>query len=198
MTKRKPQKSKTHDDTLDPVEKVHELMQTVHSADVCFEIWRLLTFKDASVDSSAHVRAFGRYSHFFMPSVHAHWIGVVMAIYRLFDSDPNAVSLVSSNELRQKLDSAHNQIFRRKLGSVRDIADRVAALRNHLFGHRDNISTQAAFDEAKLKRDELRKLINTSRELVEILRAAWDLPKEMWPQNDAIADTVRLLDRLGN
>jgi hypothetical protein len=36
-----------------------------------------------------------------------------------------------------------------------------------------------------------------ARELVDALRYAWDLPKEMWPPNDAIADTVRLLDRLG-
>jgi hypothetical protein len=196
MNKSKSQKSKIRHDTLDPVEKVHELMQAVHSADVCFEIWRLLTFKSTSVDASAHVRAFRAYQHFFMPSVHAHWIAFVMAVYRLFDSDPSAIGLVSSNELRQKLDNAQNQTFRRKLGSIRDLAGRVAALRNHLFGHRGNITTQAAFDQAGLKIDELRNLIDTSRELVEILRAAWDLPKEMWPPNDAIADTVRLLDRL--
>ena len=67
-------------------------MQAVHSADLSFEIWRLLTFKNTNLDPSPHVRAIGAYSHFFIPSVHAHWIAVVMAIYRLFDSDATAVS----------------------------------------------------------------------------------------------------------
>jgi hypothetical protein len=195
MRKRNP--SKTHDDSLDPIEKVHELMQAVHSADVSFEIWRLLTFKNTSVESSPHVRAFGTYSHFFIPSVHAHWIAVVMAIYRLFDSDATAVSLRSSSDLRLRLTAAQRQTFKHKLGSIGNVADRVAALRNHLFGHRGDISAQAAFDEARLKRDEIRKLIDVSRELVGMLRSAWDLPPETWPQNNAIADTVRLLDRLG-
>ena len=46
MRKRNP--SKTRDNSLDPIEKVHELMQAVHSADVSFEIWRLLTFKNTA------------------------------------------------------------------------------------------------------------------------------------------------------
>ncbi len=196
MKKRNPQRSKAHNHSLDPIEKVHELMQAVHSAEASFEIWRLLTFKNTTIDPSPHVRAFGAYSHFFMPSVHAHWIAVVMSIYRLFDSGPGAVSLVSSNDLRQKLDPAQNRMFRQRLGSILNVANRVAALRNHLFGHRGDITAQAAFDEAKLKRDELRNLIDTSRELAEMLRSAWNLSPDIWPRNDAVADTIRLLDHL--
>lgn len=172
-------------------------MQAVHSADVCFEIWRLLTFKNTDFDTGPHVRAFGSYQHFFMPSVHAHFIAFVMAVYRLYDPDRTAVSLVASNELRQQLCKTQNQSFRQKLGSVLDVAERVSALRNHLFGHRGDIPAQAAYDEARLTRNELRRLIDTSRELVEMLRAAWDLPPQSWPQNNTIQDTSRLLDRLG-
>lgn len=56
-----------------------------------------------------------------------------MAIYRLFDPDPGAISLGPRNELRQKLDAAQNQTFRRKLGSIEDVAERVSALRNQMF-----------------------------------------------------------------
>ena len=130
------------DDSLQPFEKVHELIQTVHQADVCFEIWRLLIFKNTNVDTDSHVRAFGAYRQFFIPSVHAHFVTLVMALFRLFDSDPSAVSLRSCNDLWQKLSPSENKIFKSKLGSVRDVADRVTGLRNHLFGHRGDIGVQ--------------------------------------------------------
>jgi hypothetical protein len=79
------QKTMKPEDTLDAVEKVHELIQTVQAADVSFEIWRLLTFKNTNVDTDSHVRAFGAYRQFFIQSVHAHFIALIMALFRLFD-----------------------------------------------------------------------------------------------------------------
>jgi hypothetical protein len=185
-------------DALHPVDKINELVQAVTTADVSFEIWRLLTFKNTNVETAPHARAFGAYRGFFIPSVHAHLIACVMAIYRLFDSDSGVVSLSACNDLRRRLTSDQNEVFRQKLGSVRDIADRVAGLRNQLFAHRDDSSVQAAFDRARLKRDELRQLINTARELVELLRSGWDLPERMWPETEGAAqDSIRLLDDLG-
>ena len=55
-------------------------------------------FKNTSVQTRQHVRAFGAYQHFFMPSIHAHLIAVVMAISRLFDPAPRA-SLVRTSRL---------------------------------------------------------------------------------------------------
>jgi hypothetical protein len=120
-----------------------------------------------------------------------------MALYRLFDSDSGVVSLSSCNDLRLKLTRPQNEAFRRKLGVALKIANRLAGVRNQLFGHRADVAIERVFDKAKLKRDELRRLIDIARELVDALRSAWDLPKEMWPANDAIADTARLLDSLG-
>ena len=86
------------EDGLHPVEQINELVQAVMAAEACFEIWRLLTFKNTEVDTVQHLRAFGAYRQFFMPSVHAHFIATVMALYRLFDSDPGVVSLSSCND----------------------------------------------------------------------------------------------------
>lgn len=69
MKHRKPQ-GRAENSSLDSLEKVIELIQAVHSADVCFEIWGLLTFKNTAVDTALHVRAFREYQHFFMPGVH--------------------------------------------------------------------------------------------------------------------------------
>jgi hypothetical protein len=60
-------------DGLHPVEQINELVQAVMTAEACFEIWRLLTFKNTDVDTAPHLRAFGAYRQFFMPSVHAHF-----------------------------------------------------------------------------------------------------------------------------
>jgi len=43
----------------------------------------LLTFKNTDADSNLHIRAFGAYRQFFIPSVHAHFVATVMALYRL-------------------------------------------------------------------------------------------------------------------
>jgi hypothetical protein len=147
---------------LHPVEQINELVQAVTAAEACFEIWRLLTFKNIDVDTAAHSKAFGAYRQFFISSVHAHFVASVMALCRLFDSDPGVVSLSSCNDLRLKLTSAQNAAFRRKLGIALKIANRLAGVRNQLFGHRADIAIKRVFDKAKLKRDELRCLIRPS------------------------------------
>jgi hypothetical protein len=180
---------------LEPVEKIQELVHAVIAADRCFEIWRVLTLKNTQVDTTLHIKGFGSHREFFISSIHAHLVAWVMALYRPFDSG-SEVSLVTCSALRLKLGKAANDTFRIKLGLAHRIAIRLAGVRNQLFGHRADISAEAVFDEAKLSRNELRRLIDLARELVDELRAAWNLPTVMWPPNGVVADTARLLDKL--
>jgi len=79
---------------MEPHDQINELLHAVEAAESCFAIWEFLMLRDKGLEPHLLKRVFEEYSHFFLPTRHAHLVEIVMSLSRLWDQTGGAVSLL--------------------------------------------------------------------------------------------------------
>jgi len=164
-------------------------MQMVLAANACFEIWVLL--RDASVPDFVEA-ARRKYEDFFLPTKHAHLVAIMSALFKLYDSRSDVISIPA---VRKKLSPSEAAATEADLTAATAIWKKIKIPRHKFFAHRDGSKTaQQILAEAGLSVAEMKDLIDLSRRLVDQLSIKFQVPP--LPEINAKNTTLQMLNRL--
>ena len=171
------------------------LRQDVYRARACWEAWWSMK---ARPYRGKYNEVFAEYSDYFAVAIHSHFSALVLALWRLYDPDPPAISLLTlPGRIGLRGDIAADTLrqYRERLRSIRSVVSGLERLRHKFFAHRDpGYTVERAFKEASLKYGDLRKVVDASRALLNtFLRARRRRLDFARPMDGA---TVRLIRHL--
>jgi AbiU2 len=131
---------------------------------VFFDIWFYFEGKDTR---PAIINTMGRFSGFFEYDPEAHFAAFVIYIAALFDKRRNTISLPHlAREVKKKTTIEKADEIDALLQQAEPLANKVAILRNKVFGHRSaNISYDDVSQQAAVTADELRALTELSLQI---------------------------------
>lgn len=176
---------------------IGELRHTITVAGLNYEIWWVYKSEDTRL---IYDKAMNRYGLFFQTSIHAHFVALLVALYRLYetrDDTFNIPSLLKILKTEARLPDATLKLLQ---GIYKDEARplwlKVNILRNKAFGHRSVAHTiEEAFQEARITSNELHELVEATKKLLNELTHAWDKSVHAFNLGSR-EDTLRLLDDL--
>lgn len=172
-----------------------DLQQTVIAAERNYEIW--WTYKEKE-SRKKYIDTMNLYSFFFETSIHAHFVALVIAVYRLFDTCHSTINIRALIDLVKK----HNIIPQPDIKTIETfyqqaepIWRKVKILRHKVFAHRSNkLSAKEAFKRAQINANELKNLIDTTKSILNKITKI--LGGSDIPHTEVSGDIVRLLDDL--
>lgn len=155
---------------------IKELRHTTTVAGLNYEVWWVYKGSDTR---PKYVDGMNRYSLFFQTSLHAHFVALLVALYRLYETRTDTYNVPGLiRELRdQKVFSEEVLEGTEKLykEEAKPLWVKVSILRNKAFGHRSNAHTmKEIFDEAGVRPDELRELVEVTKKLMNRITYEWD------------------------
>jgi hypothetical protein len=177
---------------------ISELRHTITVAALNYEIWWVYKSKDTR---PVYVDVMNRYGLFFQTSIHAHFVALLVGLYRLYetrDDTFNIPSLLKMLRAEKKLPSAMlkqlENIYKKQ---AKPLWIKVNILRNKAFGHRSNKahSVEEVFQEAGVTPNELRDLVEITKKFLNKLTHTWDKSVHAFNLGSR-DDTLRLLDDL--
>lgn len=176
---------------------ITELRHTATTASLNYEIWWIYK---SEATRPLYVKTMNRYGLFFQTSLRAHFVALLVELYRLYETRKdsyNIPSLLKALKTEARLPNT-------TLVSLVDMYNleakplwlKVHQLRNRIFGHRSIAHTvDEVFREAEVTPNELRDLVEATKKLLNTLTRALD--KNIHAFNpDSRGDTLRLLDDL--
>jgi hypothetical protein len=107
-----------------------------------------------------------RYAHYFNAAIDAHFVALLEALYRLFETRQDTFNIRGLLKNLGNLDIRNK--FDQKLQDAKPLWIKVCILRNNAFSHRSkNMSVEEIFKQADMTPHELIDLISRSKELLE-------------------------------
>jgi hypothetical protein len=175
---------------------VSELRQTVIVASLNFDVWWVFKSRDTR---PLYADAMNRYLQFFTTSIHAHFVALLMALYRLYETRRDTFNIPSLLKIIRDPNVFPASVFEevdKIYARARPLWVKVSVLRNEAFGHRIlDLSVEDVFGKANVTRDELKELIDLTKQLMNTLSLAHDDSTHAF-NLDATRDTLRMLDDL--
>ena len=176
---------------------ISELRHTITVAGLNYEIWWVYKSKDTR---PVYVEVMNRYGLFFQTSIHAHFVALLVALYRLYetrDDTFNIPSLLKILKAEARLPDATLDLLEGIYkDEVKPLWIKVNILRNKAFGHRSVAHTvEEVFQEAGVTPNELRDLVEATKKLLNELTHAWDKSVHAFNLGSR-DDTLRLLEDL--
>ena len=152
----------------DEIERyVNELRHTATVAWLNYEIWWVYKSTDTRPE---YLDTMNRYTLFFQTSLSAHFVALLVDLYRLYETRKDTYNIPMFLELLRKQQAVHGDVMA-KLEQVyakaKPLWVKVSVLRNKAFGHRSNAhSVSEVFAEAGVTPNELRNLVELTRDLL--------------------------------
>ena len=176
---------------------ISELHHTITVAGLNYEIWWVYKSEDTR---PLYVEVMNRYGLFFQTSIHAHFVALLVALYRLYetrDDTFNIPSLLKILRAEARLpDSTLDLLEGIYENKAKPLWIKVNILRNKAFGHRSVAHTiEEVFEEAEVTPNELRDLVEATKNLLNGLTHALDKSVDAF-NLEAREDTLRLLEDL--
>lgn len=177
---------------------IDELRHTVTMAGLNYEIWWVYKSEDTR---PAYVKAMNRYSLFFQMSSHAHFVALLMELYRLYETRRDTYNIPTFlKKLRKQNLLAADIRFLEEIyeKQAKPLWVKVNILRNKAFGHRSrNHTVEEVFAEAGVKPIELQELVEVTKKLLNTLTLAWNQSTHAFNLG-VRKDTLKLLNDLEN
>jgi hypothetical protein len=176
---------------------ISEIRHTITVAGLNYEIWWVYRSKDTRPE---YVEVMNRYGLFFQTSIHAHFVALLVELYRLYETRAdtfNVPSLLKILRAEARLPSetmeALEDIYKNE---AKPLWTKVNILRNKAFGHRSVSHTiEEVFQKAGVTPNELRDLVEATKKLLNKLTNAYDNSGYAFNLGSR-EDTLRLLDDL--
>jgi len=181
----------------DEVERyVEELRHTVTVAWLNYEIWWVYKSSDTRPE---FVDTMNKYNLFFQTSIHAHFVALLVALYRLYETRDDTYNIPTFLKLLKETNAVSPKALE-QLGELyaqaKPLWVRVNILRNKAFGHRSKAHTVAdVFDEAGVTPNDLRDLAEVTKKLLNMATSAWRDTSHAFNLSSH-HDTLRLLQHL--
>jgi hypothetical protein len=159
----------------DEIEKyVTELRHTVTIAWLNYEIWWVYKSSETRPE---YVDTMNRYTLFFQTSLHAHFVALLVELYRLYETRKDTYNIPRFLALLKEHDAvpeAATNELEKLYAQAKPLWVKVNILRNKAFGHRSSAHTVSeAFKEAGVTPNELRDLAEITRKLLNTATQAW-------------------------
>lgn len=153
---------------------IEELRDTVRVAWLNYEIWWVYKSADTRPE---YLDTMNRYTLFFHTAIHAHFVALLVALYRVYETRDDTYNIPTFIKLLREQGS----IPEKQLGELdalyaqaKPLWVKVNILRNKAFGHRSKAHTVAeVFGEAGVTPNELRDLAELTKKLLNDASLAW-------------------------
>jgi hypothetical protein len=154
---------------------ISELQQAVTFAGLNREIWWLYEGEHTRPDIADALNA---YPAFFKASIHAHFVALVVVLYRLYETRPdtyNISRLLKKLRADRRLDCGTLDSLNLMVDEAKPLWIKISQLRNKVFGHRSvKFSVAEVFEEANVTPNDIHNLVKKSERLVNELSRALD------------------------
>lgn len=169
---------------------IQQLQASVMAADLHYRVWWIYKNKD---DREKYLDVLNDYLGFFRVSIQAHFIAVTVILYAIYEERSDTVNL---SRLFASAGRDLQATIAEKYTRARAIWTKVAIIRNNHVGHvNDRLDVDEVFQKANVTYNDIRDLIQLSKELVNAFSYAED--RSTFAYNlDSAGDTYRVLDDL--
>lgn len=176
---------------------ISELRHTTTVAELNYDIWWVYKDKETR---PIYTETMNRYGMFFQTSIHAHFVALLVVLYRLYETRNdtfNIPSLLKILKTEKRLSDAKLLLLDGMYkNEAKPLWLKVNILRNKAFGHRSVAHTvEEVFQEAGVTPNELSDLVGVTKKLLNELSHAWDKSSHAF-NLDSRADTLQLLQDL--
>jgi hypothetical protein len=175
-----------------------ELRQAVSWAAMNHEVWWVYKSDETR---PRYVDTMNRYNLFFRTAIHAHFVALLTALYRIYETRRDTYNLPNClKRLREQgtLDSATLDELDALYHDAKPLWAKASVLRNEAFSHRAlDLDFDVVFRKAAVTPNQLKALIENTQVLINGLSHAVDRSMHEF-NTGAREDTIRLLEDLGN
>lgn len=175
---------------------IKELQNAITVAGLNYEIWWVYKEKESR---KRFVDTLNAYPLFFQTSLHAHFVAMIIALYRLFETRQDSVNvpqLVKIVKNQGSVSEIDIQKIETEITQIKPLWVKVSILRNKLFGHKSNaLDNEEIWKEAKVTPNEFRKLIDESKKILNQAASLWDRSGHAFNLSSK-EDTIELLEDL--
>ncbi|NWG02155.1 MAG: hypothetical protein HXY44_04765 [Syntrophaceae bacterium] len=183
--------------TSNEIEKnVRELQYAIIVAELNYEIWWVYKEKNSR---KLFVAVLDDYPLYFKTSLHAHFVAMVISLYRLYEPRKDTINLPQLLSLLKKHSRISDQEIKSMesdINSMKPLWKKVSILRNNLFGHRSSkLVDDDVWEKASVTPNQFKKLIDDSKRLLNRMTRLWDRRSHAFNLS-ATSDTLRLLEDL--
>ncbi|HBI48075.1 MAG TPA: hypothetical protein DDX93_05090 [Smithella sp.] len=181
----------------DEIQKnVKELQHAIIVAGLNYEIW--WTYKEKE-SRKRYVDILNKYPLFFQTSLHAHFVAMIVSLYRLYETRKDTVNLPQLLKILKSQDSIPNQELKKiesEIKKIKPLWVKVSVLRNKMFGHRSNaLNDDGIWKEAKVTPNQFKQLIDESKRILNEITSLWNRSSHAFNLSST-KDTVNLLEDL--
>jgi len=175
---------------------IKALANTITSASLHFDIWWVYKEKDSR---EKYVDTLNEYLNFFKTSLQAHFLSLVVELYKLFETRkdtinfPRLIKLLNENNLLAP--DILKQIDTEKR-SLKVLWKKIAILRSELFAHTSiDLSYSEVFKKAGITPNSIRELVERSKQFLNQISEGLERNTYIF-DFEATEDTVRVLEDL--
>jgi AbiU2 len=140
-----------------------------------FDIWWV--YKQRR-DRRRFVDVLNEYPAFFQTSLHAHFVALIVALYRLYEPKTDTFNLthfMKRLETEATIPRRKLADLRRRIRTVMPIWRKVSIIRNNAFGHRSTgLTVQEAFKRAAITPNQLRAQIKKTTKILNAISLELD------------------------
>jgi hypothetical protein len=160
---------------MDDIDKyIEELRGTANAASLNYEIWRTYNSPETRPE---YVNTMNVYTLFFQTSIHAHFVALLVALYRLYETRLDTYNIPTLIKLLDK-QSSIPAVKIAEIKSSHEITKpiwvKVCILRNNAFAHQSNSSEYSEiFKKADVTPDQLHALVVGTKKLLNKASRAW-------------------------
>ena len=172
------------------------LANTITSASLHFDIWWVYKEKNSR---AKYVDILNDYLSFFKTSLQAHFLSVVVELYKLFETRketinfPRLIKLLNENNL---LDPEILRQIDMEKRTLRVLWKKIVILRSELFAHTNiDLSYSEVFKKAEITPNNIRDLIEGSKRFLNHISEGLEKNTYLFDL-EAAEDTVRILEDL--
>ena len=177
-------------------ENVNELQNALTVAGLNYEIWWVYKEKESR---KRFVDTLNTYPLFFQTSLHAHFVAMIVSIYRLYETRKDTINMPQLIKKLKNQNTISNQDIKRIKSDIEQIKPlwvKVSVLRNKMFGHRSNaLDHDGIWEEANVTPNQFKKLIDESKRILNEITSLWNRSGHAFNLT-ATKDTVELLEDL--
>lgn len=177
---------------------INNLWNTVITAEHNHDIWWIYKSKDTR---PKFLDTMNEYLSFFKTSIHAHFVAMIIALYRLYETRHNTINiprLLQFLERNHPLSNDTVNSINELMAQAKPIWIKVGIIRSEIFAHLTNErNVEESFQKAKIQYGQFKELIELSKKLTN--KIGQDYNRNTHAFNlSSISDTEALLTDLSN
>ena len=175
---------------------IKNLWDTVIAAEHNHDIWWIYKSKDTR---PKYLNTMNRYLSFFTTSIHAHFVAMIIALYRLYETRRDTINiprLINFLEKHHPLSEDAADRINEMMAEAKPIWIKVGIIRSEVFAHLTNErKIDEAFKKAEIKYRQFKELIELSKKITNAIGQDYNRNTHAFNLGSK-ADTISLLSDL--